>query len=411
MPPLLADLCTLPSHLWCSLVDPSIRSEATVTWSLLLVFQAQTCRRKLTGKEASVWVPKRAKMWATTKQCKLLSLEETRVWDKHQTELLSQLKSGSVDICGDGRCDSPGHSAKYLTYSFLCASLGKILHSEQIQVGEPAQTLKKGLIRGLQFLQSSGIAVKSLTTDRRSGIKKHIREKEPEILHYFDVWHVSKVTVMFIKSNLIITKIQSGNQRGLRKKLNAASKRAGCMMISKWTPAIVNHLHWCASATKGNGAVVAAAWQSMLNNLLGIHEGHSDLYQRCLHRPLHLEWLTAGKGQIFFRNQNKQIKSIVTAPLLVTDIRQLSPDAQTYALKSFHSVLNNFAPKSTAFTYGGMKAQTLIAALHFNENTSRKQAETTSGDPMWRNTYLTSCHAHALEVGKTEGLPEASDAV
>lgn len=65
---------------------------------------------------------------------------------------------------------------------------------------------KKGLIRGLQFLQSSGIAVKSLTTDRHSGIKKHMREKEPEILHYFDVWHVSKGTVMFIKSNLIITK-------------------------------------------------------------------------------------------------------------------------------------------------------------------------------------------------------------
>ncbi|XP_077532196.1 uncharacterized protein LOC144144560 [Haemaphysalis longicornis] len=216
---------------------------------------------------------------------------------------------------------------------------------------------KKGLIRGLQFLQSSGIAVKSLTTDRHSGIKKHMREKEPEILHYFDVWHVSK---------------------GLRKKLNAASKRAGCMMISKWTPAIVNHLYWCASASKGNGAVVAAAWQSMLNHLLGIHEGHSDLYQRCLHRPLHLEWLTADSAAY------KQIKSIVTAPLLVKDIRQLSPDVQTYALESFHSVLNNFAPKSTAFTYEGMKARTLIAALHFNENTSRKQAETASGDPMWR---------------------------
>lgn len=50
--------------------------------SLLLVFQARTCRRKLTGKEASVWVPKRAKMWATTKQCKLLSLGETRVSPK-----------------------------------------------------------------------------------------------------------------------------------------------------------------------------------------------------------------------------------------------------------------------------------------------------------------------------------------
>jgi hypothetical protein len=25
--------------------------------------------------------------------------------------------SNSVDVCGDGRCDSPGHSAKYSTYT------------------------------------------------------------------------------------------------------------------------------------------------------------------------------------------------------------------------------------------------------------------------------------------------------
>lgn len=32
----------------------------------------------------------------------------------------------------------------------------------------------------------------------------------------------------------------------------------------------------------------------------------------------------------------------------------------------------------------GYFSRTLIAALHFNDNTSRKQAETASGDPMWR---------------------------
>lgn len=132
----------------------------------------------------------------------VLLLHLSQVWDQHQTEMLYQLRSGSVDICGDGRCDSPGHSAKYLTYSFLCTSLGKILHSEQIQVAESEDVKassnmeKKGLIKGLEFLQSSGITVKSLTTDRHSGIKKHMREKEAEILHYFDVWHVAKGTVI-----------------------------------------------------------------------------------------------------------------------------------------------------------------------------------------------------------------------
>lgn len=53
----------------------------------------------------------------------------------------------------------------------------------------------------------------------------------------------------------------------------------------------------------------------------------------------------------------KQMECIVTAPLLLKDIRQLSPSVQTYSLESFHSVLNGFAPKSTAFTYEGMKAR------------------------------------------------------
>lgn len=51
---------------------------------------------------------------------------------------------------------------------------------------------KEGLIRGLKFLREQGMTVSSLTTDRPSIIKKHIRLQCPEIIHYFDVWHVGK---------------------------------------------------------------------------------------------------------------------------------------------------------------------------------------------------------------------------
>ena len=41
-------------------------------------------------------------------------------WNTSQYEIFQQLKQiQHIDICGDGRCDSPGHSAKYGTYSLL----------------------------------------------------------------------------------------------------------------------------------------------------------------------------------------------------------------------------------------------------------------------------------------------------
>lgn len=51
---------------------------------------------------------------------------------------------------------------------------------------------KEGLIRGLAFFSDVGVPIKSLTTDRHSGIKKHMRQHHSTIVHYFDVWHVAK---------------------------------------------------------------------------------------------------------------------------------------------------------------------------------------------------------------------------
>ncbi|KAM7303197.1 uncharacterized protein ISCGN_013178 [Ixodes scapularis] len=203
-----------------------------------------------------------------------------KVWTKHQDELLEQLKDSPVDLSGDGRCDSPGFSAKYLTYSVYAPQINKILHCEQVQVGEceevraSVQMEKQGLIRCLEFLKTKDIKVRSLTTDRHRSIAKHMREVEPEVLHYFDVWHVSK---------------------SIKKAITAASKAPGFSALHDWVQAAANHMHWCAAASRGNGDLLVEAWASIARHVADIHNGHGGLYTTCLHGPLdNVEWLPPG---------------------------------------------------------------------------------------------------------------------
>lgn len=43
-------------------------------------------------------------------------------------------KKDSVTLIGDGRSDSPGHSAKYGTYTFMDSDTGKIVDSIVVSV-------------------------------------------------------------------------------------------------------------------------------------------------------------------------------------------------------------------------------------------------------------------------------------
>ena len=46
------------------------------------------------------------------------------------------MQSISVDVCGDGRCDSPGHSAKYGTYTLMNEKTNLIIEFSVVQVTE-----------------------------------------------------------------------------------------------------------------------------------------------------------------------------------------------------------------------------------------------------------------------------------
>ena len=61
------------------------------------------------------------------------------------------------------------------------------------EVGGSYHMEKEGLERVLDFLQQQQqLKVDVLVTDRHRQINKWLRENHPEIMHYYDVWHVAK---------------------------------------------------------------------------------------------------------------------------------------------------------------------------------------------------------------------------
>ena len=55
----------------------------------------------------------------------------------------------------------------------------------------------QGLVNALMFLENSSVKVGTLVTDRHKQISKYMREKHPHIEHQYDVWHVSKGTLIY----------------------------------------------------------------------------------------------------------------------------------------------------------------------------------------------------------------------
>ena len=46
------------------------------------------------------------------------------------------VNKGGINLNGDGRCDSPGHSAKYGTYTLMDNDSGKVVAFRVVQVSE-----------------------------------------------------------------------------------------------------------------------------------------------------------------------------------------------------------------------------------------------------------------------------------
>ncbi|XP_076085026.1 uncharacterized protein LOC143055858 isoform X2 [Mytilus galloprovincialis] len=262
----------------------------------------------------------------------------TDIWQCKQLDLITEIQNNGspVKIGGDARCCTPGHTAKYGSYSIMDLERSKIIDMQLVQSNEVPNSYHmelEGLKRCLAYLDGNDIQVLNFVTDRHPSIKKYMRLERENVHHMFDVWHVAK---------------------GVFKKLDALGKRKtkGFDVIGRWAKSISNHIYWCAASSQGDGEMVTQKWSSILNHITNIHEGHGPKFPACLHDTLDdREWIKKD-SKVY-----QAIEKIAQERTLMKDIGKLSPAEQTSSLESYHRVVCFFAPKSVHFMHAQMEAR------------------------------------------------------
>lgn len=277
-------------------------------------------------------------------------------------------KGSPLVLSGDGRCDSPGYSAKYCTYSLMDCDTGFIVDYSLVQVTETGTSVdmdKEGLRRCLLTVREGlNLEIATLATDRHCQITAFMKADYPNINHQYDVWHLAKC----------------------QKKLSKAGLKKGHDALMPWIQSISNHLWWSAKTCNKNPDLLIAKWTSIVHRIVNGHEWEGDLFSQCAHEPIdnrnnRKKWLNPNDPAYHV------LKQIVTKPSLVRDIAKLNDFCHTGQLEVFHSLLTKYCPKWQHFSYMGMRVCTQLAILDHNYNTDRQQATTFQGRPRYRMAY------------------------
>ena len=116
-------------------------------------------------------------------QKKYLSGVDNEAYSKEKDILMTQMKKkGHCQLSGDGRCDSPGHNAKYLTYSMFDQLKSKIISTAVTQVSEAGNSNrmeKMGFVKVLSELKEKGLNIEqNHSRSTRRNKKAHAGERK-----------------------------------------------------------------------------------------------------------------------------------------------------------------------------------------------------------------------------------------
>ena len=297
-------------------------------------------------------------------QLKYLFPVVNEAWEAESSIQINKLTSKEVvNLDGDGRCDSPGHCAKYGTYTLMDEDTGNVVAFNVVQVSEVSSSNameKEGFTRCIEMLEAKGVNIGRVATDRHVSISSCITKDYPHINHQYDVWHLSKWVV---------------------KKLTNKAKQKGCEELAPWIQSISNHLWWSAATCNGSVQLLREKWKSVLYHVSNKHKWSGNtLFHQCSHRRIpsseakQICWLKPGTPA------HLALEEVVLNAKLLKDLAKLTDFCHTGKIEVYHSMMLKYCSKREHFSYKGMVARTQLAALDNNANTGRSQAIIQEGE-------------------------------
>ena len=265
-------------------------------------------------------------------------------WEAEKQRQLDILNAKEVvNLDGDARCDSPGHSAKYGTYTLMDDDTGDVVAFSVIQVSEVTSSNameKEGFSRCIQLLTSNDVTISRIATDRHVTISSCMAKDHPHIKHQYDVWHLSKWVV---------------------NKLTNKAKEKGCEELSPWIQSISNHLWWSSATCDGNVDLLREKWKSVLHHITNKHKwSGSSHFHQCCHRHIpsseakKICWLKP------VSQAHLALEEVVLNTKLLKDLAKLTDFCHTGRLEVYHSMMLKYCSKRIFLTWEWLLGPSLL---------------------------------------------------
>ncbi|XP_068735198.1 uncharacterized protein [Montipora capricornis] len=278
------------------------------------------------------------------------------IWDEMNSLITGILQQyDDLCLCGDGRNDSPGHSARYCVYTLMEHASKVVVDMAVVdkrETGGNSVVMEKEGLRRLLEKMASVLPFSELATDASSSIMKLVRdmkEKFPqlvELFHSLDIWHKAKK---------------------LSKCLHQAAHRRGCETLKEWIDDIVNHFWFCCQSCDGSVDELKETWFGVLHHVCGEHEWAGGA---CKHSPDE----TGTSGKTYLAKSSKALtalREVVLDKKWLNNLEFYVRFRHTSVLESYNSMLTKYAPKRMAFEYPYFIMRIMLAAIDHNMHLSR----------------------------------------